>query len=250
MKYLHIGFFIVLLSGFLPVFSQNLLWPITHYIPAHHKVADGTVSGFFIEIVEEALTRRSGYQIQTEIHPWARCQIMVRNGLADFITTVPTPERLEWSVMVPTPFWIKQYRLFTWDGHPRLNEINSIQSIQDLRTSGLTVISYKGNNWSKTHLEDAGITVINANSVESMYRMLIAQRGDLIVEDPILVTATTKDLGLYNRLAKTRGIVEESAFHLLIGKKSQLVHSADKIDFILKQMWNDGTIERILDRYR
>ena len=83
-----------------------------------------------------------------------------------------------------------------------------------------------------------------------MYRMLIAQRGDLIVEDPILVTATTKDLGLYNRLAKTRGIVEESAFHLLIGKKSQLVHSADKIDFILKQMWNDGTIERILDRYR
>ena len=127
--------------------------------------------------------------------------------------------------------------------------MDSIQSIEKLKASGLSVVSYQGNNWSQASLAEAGIPVQFAASVEGMYRMLAAKRGDLVIDDPVLVCPSLKKLGFEECIVQSTGVVEESAFHPLIGKKSAWSFIQKDFERVLKEMWEDGTIEALTNRY-
>ena len=243
-------FIILILYTLLPVSAQSLRYVYSEYYPANYLDENGEPAGFFVDIITEALTNRMGIPVTIDVFPWRRCQNLIRNGEADMITTIPTIERLSYATPTDTPIWIKRYHLYTWSDHPSGKSLASIQNLQDLACMELSVISYLGNNWSESTLEKAGITVIYATTVESMYRMLNARRGDVIIDDPILVDPALKFLDLNETIIRTCAIVAESSFHPLIGKRSPFVDRVDELNTVLLDMWNDGTIERILEKYR
>lgn len=229
---------------------EPLRFVFTCYEPANYRDESGAPAGFFVDIVREALEVRLGVPVEMAVYPWPRCQYMVKEGLADMMATIPTDERREYAVVVDTPIWIKRYKLYTVPGHPAIGVMDGVRSVEDLRRSGLVVISYLGNDWSRTTLERAGVRIVNASGVEGMYRMLLAGRADAAVEDPILAERTLDSLGLSGRLVETDGIVEESSFHLMLGDRSPRVGLVDELNEALAQMWADGTVAAIMDRYR
>ncbi len=229
--------------------EKPVLCVYTEYKPANFVDEKGDHTGFFVDIARELFERRLGYRLEFRIYPWARCQTMLERGEADFIMTIPTDERLNYSRSVPTPIWIKQYRIVTLRDHPRMNAIESIRSRNDLAASGVCVLSYLGNNWSKERLEAIGIPVINAPTVDGMYNMLLAKRGDILVEDTLLAQTYILVHKLKERLTITGGIVDESPFHILIGENSHLVQSFSRISDALREMKADGTIDRITSQY-
>ena len=229
--------------------AEPLRYVFTQYKPANFIDYQGKPSGFFVEIIREALENRLGVELEMKVYPWKRCQAMVVNGKADMITTIPTEGRLDYTVLVNSPIWIKRYMLYTYADHPNLKRMNKIKGVEDLQKENFAVISYIGNNWSKTELEDKGVRVMNAPTVESMYRMLSGKRGDLLVEDPVLVAPTLAALGFAGQIVQTQGIIGESRFYPLIGKKSPFAALAPKFERVLREMWDDGTIARIMAAY-
>jgi ABC-type amino acid transport substrate-binding protein len=131
-----------------------------------------------------------------------------------------------------------------------MNRIYTIRNVDSLAREGFVVLSYMGNSWSETVLAGAGIQVINANTVEGMYRMLQAKRADIIAEDPILAEPAIRNVGLSESFVLTEGIVEESSFHLMMSARSPYAGWTVKITETLKAMRSDGTIDRIMARYR
>jgi ABC-type amino acid transport substrate-binding protein len=83
-----------------------------------------------------------------------------------------------------------------------------------------------------------------------MYRMLIARRGDIIVDDPILVRDNLNSAGLENRIVLTEGLVESSAFYPMISKQSDLSARTDEFAAAVQAMWDDGSIASIMERYQ
>ena len=177
--------FLLLFGLSFPTWAEPLRYVFTQYKPANFIDDHGKPSGFFIEIIREALENRLGIELEMKVYPWQRCQAMVENGKADMMTTIPTEERLGYTVQVNSPIWIKKYRVFTYTNHPFLSRMNKIRTVEDIIKENFKVISYIGNNWSKIHLQDKGIPLMKAPTVESMYRMLSGKRGDLFIEDPV-----------------------------------------------------------------
>lgn len=247
---LHMFILLFLSLCFPLIAKEKVLFVYTSYEPANYRNREDKDKGFFIEILKEALENRMGLEMKTEIYPWPRCQIMVKEGSADLIATVPTAERLSYCTATNKPFWNKQYRIYTWLDHPGISNMNSVRSVLDLKNTGLQVISYIGNDWSKSVLEVAGIPVIYTTSVESMYLMLIAKRADLLVEDPLLVHDMLVKKHLVGRLHRTEGIVENSPFHFLVSKKSPLQARMPEFNIVIDEMIRDGSIDKILASYR
>ncbi|MBN1141857.1 MAG: transporter substrate-binding domain-containing protein [Deltaproteobacteria bacterium] len=242
---------IFLTVGFsLPCQSESLLIVFTPYNPANYIDDQGKPNGFFVEIMREALEKRLGIKMKLAVYPWRRCQDMIANGKADLMMTIPTKERLGYSIVADSPIWIKKYRIYTYKEHPFLERMHKIRSFAELKKEKFTVISYIGNDWSKTELENEGIPVTNAPTVESMYRMLLRKRGDLIVEDPLLVAPILAAIGSTGEIVPTQGVVGESRFYPLIGKKSAFAALVPKIEKVLGEMWADGSMARIMAAYR
>lgn len=230
--------------------GEPLKYVFTHYPPANYQTETGEYKGFFVDIVMEALAERMAIPVAISIFPWKRCQKLLEEGDADMITTIPTPERSMYTVTHAKPIWIKKWRVHTYVGHPHINEFHKVVKIDDLRDRPYTVISYIGNGWSKSMIEDVGISVFNATTVEGMYRMLAAKRGDMIIEDDILVAPALRQLGLTHQIVATEGIVAESNFHMLIGKKSRFSGIIPELNHVIEEMWKDGTMARIFARYQ
>lgn len=226
-----------------------LRYVFTDYYPVHYLDEEGKPTGYFVDIMREVLQTRLGIPLEISVYPWPRCQIMVENNQADMITTSATPERLAYCLKVDAPIWISRQQIYTWAGHPGFATMNTIKNFQDLKKSGFSVVSYLGNSWAETNLNSLEIPVINASSLEGMYKMLNAHRGDIIIETHILVDPVLSKMKLDRYIVQTKGFVEEVPFYALIGKNSAYAAQVSEMTATLNAMWKDGTIDRIMKTY-
>jgi polar amino acid transport system substrate-binding protein len=241
--------FLITLTAVAAHARSPVKWVFTDYPPANFKTEDGKYSGFLHDILTVALDRHLGVPVHIAVYPWKRCQAMVREGTADLMVTIPTAERMTYCVTHKTPIWIKKYRLYTYRGHPRMTTMDRVDSLEAIQAEGYTVISYLGNGWIENHVESIGIKVLYAATVESMYRMLAAQRGDVIIEEKRLATPLITTQRLAEQIVETRGIASQSGFHILIGKRSPLADQVDRLERVIVKMHDRGDIQRIIERY-
>lgn len=228
--------------------------PVLHiafpeYRPYFAQNQSGEMEGFFYEIITEALQRRLGVPLKWNCFPWARCQMMVRHGREDAMITVPTSERAEYTLTHKDPFYSKPLYLFTYVGHPRMPQIQSIGTIQDIRDLGLSVITYAGNGWNKQMIENQGIPSLNTPSLKAVWCMLAAKRGDLAIEWPESAWPDIRAQDLGELIVQTDVVVSNMPFHLLINKASPHVKLLPLFDDVIREMRRDGTMSRILARY-
>jgi polar amino acid transport system substrate-binding protein len=234
-----------------PAAAQGALHIAYTEFPLFHcRDAQGNMSGLLYDIVTEAVQKRLGVPVAWEPGPWARCQERVQRGQADAMLTVPTPERARYTVTHDEPLYRKERTLFTYAGHPRMDQILALRDARGIRDAGFTVITYVGNGWSRTHLAGAGIEVLEAPSLEGVWRMLAARRGDLVVEWPPAARETMGSLLPGGEVVQTPVVLESVPFHLLVAKQSPLAGFLPQLSAVLRAMRADGSMERILSAYR
>lgn len=219
------------------------------YRPYFYADESGRMHGFFYEIITEAVSRRLGVPLSWECYPWSRCQVLVKNARADAMITVPTLERLNYSVTHEVPFYSKSLTVFTYRGHPRMKELQNLGSVAAIKKAGFTVVTYAGNGWNKDHVESLGIPTNSTTTIGSVWSMLAAKRGDLAIEWPPSAWPDIIGHDLSSHIVQTEAVVSSMPFHLLIRKdcaeRSVLLH----FDETIRAMRRDGTMLRILQSY-
>ncbi|MDJ0784431.1 MAG: transporter substrate-binding domain-containing protein [Desulfosarcinaceae bacterium] len=218
----------------------------TDFPPFHYRSSGEPLQGFFFEIISEALQQRMGIPLKWSAYPWKRCQQNVRNGIDDALLTVPTTERLHYTATHPNPFYLKDLHLFTRKGHPRLTEMQHLQTIADIRDKSFTVVTYSGNSWHQTHVASLGIVTHETDLVENVWRMLAAGRGDLVIEWPHGAWPAIRRLDLTEEILDIRVSLAAMPFHLLIRKNSPFARLLPPFDDTIQAMAADGTIRAIM----
>ena len=216
--------------------------------PFFHRQDDGSMTGFFHDIVTEALDRMD-IQATWEAYPWPRCQLKVQAGECDAMITFPSAERLQYADTHPDPFYEKKLTIFTYVRHPRLREIKSIKTLDDIRQLNLTVITYAGNGWNDKNIKTRGIKTYDTALLKNVWLMLANKRGDIVIEWPGGAWPDIYATGMENGVVQTDVFLQAMPFHLMIGKESPYADCLPRFNEIILQMRKEGAIDRIVEKY-
>lgn len=214
------------------------------FAPFSQRQSDGSMSGIFIDIMNELLGRRLGLPLRHEGYPWARAQQMVRNGEADGFVTVPTEERLAYTVA--SQEWVTQGRFTMFvrrDAAALRERLDKAQGVDALR--GLKLGSYLGNGWVKSRFADKDWDVSYSSSRSHALRMLAARRFDVLVDSSNATQAALKAIGLDAEIVELTPVLESSETRLMLSRSSPHVGRLPQIDAALRRMKADGTLARL-----
>jgi len=209
---------------------------------------DAHVEGFFHDIVTEALDRM-GIRATWAPFPWPRCQERVETGTADGMITSPTPERLTYSSTHKDPFYEKKLKVFTFAGHPRLQQIKAIRSLDDIRRGGFVVVTYSGNGWNDKNIRSRGIKTYETPKLINVWRMLANHRGDIVIEWPGGAWPDIIETGMEKLIVQTDVTLETMPFHLLIRNGSPYAARLPEFNRVILKMKKDGSLDHIVDKY-
>ncbi|WP_054650839.1 substrate-binding periplasmic protein [Salidesulfovibrio brasiliensis] len=218
------------------------------YDPFFSRNEHGEMTGFFHDIVMTALAR-IGVSATWKQCPWKRCQQNVAHGDADAMITVPTKERLQYCVTHEDPFYTKEMKVFTYKGHPKIAVIRKMQTINDILKNDLSVITYIGNGWNRTHIQDKGIKTYETPYLENVWTMLANQRGDLAIEWPYSAWKHIRKTGVGKDLEETEVVLDAMEFHLMVGKRSPFARILPRFNKTIAQMKQNGEIDAIIKKH-
>ncbi|XXJ20529.1 substrate-binding periplasmic protein [Desulfovibrio caledoniensis] len=218
------------------------------YWPFFTRTGEGYMTGFFFEIVSEALGRM-GVSSKWEAYPWSRCQALVRSGDADAMITVPTAERLAYAATHEDPLYMKRVKIFTYADHPKLAAIRNIRTIDDIYRLGLVVVTYHGNGWNDLFIRSQGIKTYESPVIKNIWLMLANHRGDIAIEWPMAAWPLIEEVGVANRIVETDVSLEDRPFHLFINRDCPYAARLGEFNEAIKQMRAEGRIDAILSKY-
>jgi len=216
------------------------------YPPLSWSEEPGQISGIFVDLLQHALHTRMGLSLQHKGLPWARAQKMVRQGDADALCTIPTPERREYCRVSEEAVLMGSMKMVVKKGSDHLRRLGLVRHVDDLE--GMRLGSYIGSGWAKKQL--AGLDVHWTRTLEQTLRMLLLGRIQVTIEMEPVVNYMIHQLGYGKQLVVLDPPLDRVSFHLLIGKHSEFVGVLPRFDQIMRDMKADGTAERILASYQ
>lgn len=216
-----------------------------NYPPLSWK-EDNLVKGIFIDIMDEIIEKRMGLKINHLAYPWKRAQLMVRNNYADGFITVPTKERLEYTKTNNIPVHIVEFTIFVNKDNKRLDTISKIKKLENL--SDYNIVHYLGSGWAKSVLGDYNIHW--TKNLDDSLKLLYLNRVDIFIDPRDITLYNIKQKNYTDRIIEVKQVLDEKKFMLCVGFKSKFNNYIDEFDFHLNEIKNDGTIEKILLKYR
>lgn len=228
--------------------GEKILFVYYHDYAPFGWAENGKMKGIYIDIVSEAFTKRLGIPVEHRGYPWKRAQKMVREGKADGYCTTVTPERLSYSLATEEPVLDVHFKIYAAIDSPRLEQLKNVKSISDLR--GFKLTDYSGSGWAEENLSSLDIQWLPTN--EQIWKFLIEGRADAAVKNEWTTRYVLKELGYQDQIvelphAMTR---EPTTFHIFLGKKSSFRKYLGQLNEVIIQMREDGTLDRIYDKYR
>ncbi len=102
LKKYHLKILTFLLAMVLPlsVYAQQTMKIVYSdtFVPFSWKEGSDT-KGILVDIMEEALNKRLNIPVSHKSYPWARANLLVKDGSADAYITVPTPARKKFAII-------------------------------------------------------------------------------------------------------------------------------------------------------
>ncbi len=204
--------------------------------------------GIYVDVLTEALEYRAGIKVRFRDLPWERAQIEVKNGEADGLVALATPERQEYSILVDEPIVKANIGLFTYRNHPEFKQFVSIKTPKEL--SRFRLLSYSGDGWAKKYLGQYSID-LSAPDLVSALKMLSSKRADLLVQTDEVILHNINKMNLSDHIEKVPGVSFQSLdFQLMISKESPYIGLVPQLNQVLEEMRQDGTLSEIYNSYR
>jgi len=205
--------------------------------------------GLFIELLDEVFNKRLGVDLNCHPRPWKRAQANVKRGVADFLITVPTEDRLKYSVKSKQPIFQLFMHVYTYADHPLIENIKNIKTVQDIVRLGLIPVTNRGNGWHKENIDSYGASTHYVNLDEDIIKFLAAKRADIMIDAAITTNYKIKKLGLSSKLEFTEVRFGPLNFHILMSKKAKAVRLMPAIDAAIKSMIDRGVLEKTTQKY-
>lgn len=120
-------------------------------------------------------------------------------------------------------------------------------------SQGLTIIDYIGDGWAEKNLQQYG--VIWAPTLTSACLMIAGHRGDVFVQDEVMVRHAIKNIQEkentalleFDKVVAFDAPVDQINFHLLVHKESKFLFLLPKFDEAIRSMREDGTMDAIVN---
>ncbi|MCE2593695.1 transporter substrate-binding domain-containing protein [Motilimonas cestriensis] len=205
--------------------------------------------GIDIEIVSE-LFRRVEYPFTIECIPWKRALIYLRRGNADALfSAYKTLEREAFATYLAYPLHTSAFSIFTHQSNT-----NNYNQISDLYGKRIGISSgYSVNPEFDQAKAEQRFVISETKSTESGIRMLLMDRIDFYINGKIVVLNKAKEMGVADQLVgMSKPMHEPKPAYLIISKAAKIPNKErliNKLNQALEQMWQDGTIQTIIDSY-
>ncbi|MCL9781291.1 transporter substrate-binding domain-containing protein [Vibrio sp. S4M6] len=219
-------------------------WP-----PVHELNGNGEPEGLFIDIVKVIFEKNLKMEVEYLQLPWKRCQSYVADGTADFMITVQTPERSEYSVGTEKTVYDMYNSVYTYKGNKRLAEIKKISKPKDVATQEFTVVTYLGNGWYKKNFSQYHINTTYLNNIEPAIQFLATKRADLYIGGEIVANYQIKRHDLQDKIVNTKIGFDPYLMRVMMSKKSKFIENLPEINKELNAFLLTTEYQDIVDRY-
>ncbi len=205
---------------------------------------NGKVRGILVDIINEAIGKRLAITVTHAGYPWKRAQLMVKEGTADAFVTMPTQERRTYTVIGDEPVIEFSLRIVTRENHSKARDMALITSVEQLRN--YRIADYLGDAWAERHLK--GFNVKWLPEIDKLAPFLIDDRADIVVASKRTIYEMKRQ-GYDSQIKVLPNKLSSVSFHLCVGKNSPYKDRINDFDRIIKEMHEDGTIDRIEESY-
>ncbi len=206
-------------------------------------------TGVYPDILYEIFSVELGLQLDFQERPWKRAQTDIKMGRSDVIVTVPTSERLRYVLASRDPIYYLERKLYTYQGHTKLKEIQAIKTIADIIDLNLSMAAIIGDGWYKENLLNKGVATRLVPDPRNSFRILADKRVDAIITSPSTAENVLRHEGVTEKIVDTGISFRSAAAHILVSKKSKYAHRMNEIDQAIAKIIKDGRYSKILAKY-
>jgi len=209
-------------------------------------IQDGQLRGISYDMVVEVF-ERLGYTVKIELFPWARCQAMVSDGIADgFFGAYKTEERLreyaygdEYLIVESNVFFVPRESGLTYDGR--------VENLKEY-----TIGTYLGHATLEPYLEDGTLTHVDfsGNVEESLHKLASGNRNiDLLLNNDYVFWYTAEQMGMADDFKALPLPFSQHPTYFAFTRQRDMSQLIAQTDAQLHLMRQDGTYEEIVARY-
>jgi polar amino acid transport system substrate-binding protein len=163
--------------------------------------------------------------------------------VADAFVATTNSERSSFATPTRMPVTYWEVSLFARAGDRRFSNIKTSADLKRFRIGSLL-----GNGWVKQNLPDMDIHYVER--MELLPKMLASNHIDVIADNSYVMHYVLQEMGESANFDEIPLNFLTSSMYLHIGKNSGFVGIAKQFDETIMQMRNDGTLQRIYNRYK
>ena len=208
---------------------------------------DGQLTGILVDIIHEAFSR-AGYSVTIRLEPWARCIEDAHEGRVDGIFSIfRTPERQAFLDYTSQPIITQVVSFFTLKRSP-ISFDGSFASVSGNAIGIINQTSY-GPRLDEALKQGLFARQVLAYSAENNVKMLLLGRVDIIPSYRHVVLFTARSLGALDQIQELTPKVDSIPSYLAFNRKNDYSIVMADYEKALKSMQQDGSYDRIFDRY-
>ena len=216
--------------------------------PYSYQGRDNQAHGILVDLLEEALVKRMGLEVEHFSYPWNRVQLNVQQGAQDAFITVPTAERLQYTVSSEETAFVVEMRAFVARAsahYPALLKVRNVAEFSKFR-----VCDIYGNGWARRLYDSNWIQVAWFRNNQIVMEQLQHGNCDLSMGATEVGLQLIRGLGLEQELTVLPEVFDSMRFTLMINKDSPYVGILPAFDRTIREMHKSGAIERIIENNR
>lgn len=220
------------------------------YQPFSWRGKDQSIHGILISVLDELLVKRLKIKVVHEACPWARCQLLVKEGNADAFFTIPNETRRTYTKVTRHPLLVSDFILFTGSNNKNLDKLKRINSLLELKADpDLSHAYIIGGGWHIKNLEGVKKVELVKNSTQVL-EILAINHADVYVEQAALVNYQIKEIGLNGQITAIPNVMDTTNWHLCIGKTSPHIDIVDRVDELIKELKDKREFDQIIAKVK
>jgi len=215
-----------------------------------YRGADGQPTGFYVDLVREAL-RRMDCAAQWQEMPWARGLVELEAGKLDILPGArKTPEREKFAYF-SRPVNRSPNVLFMSKAASQRFAFTRLADMvgTDFRLGIQLGVAYGAEYDELIKNSDFLARTQPLTSRRSAWGLLQMGRLDGLISDEVSAWVELQNLGLSNAVVKTRVVTSDDPGLLALSRLSNTPEFVATLDRTLQAMMNDGSYKRIRERF-
>ncbi len=216
------------------------------FAPFSWEDSEKQMHGILIDVINEAIQTQMGIHVSHKGYQWARAQKKVRDGEADAFITVPTPTRRKYTKISSEPVIVGKVTIFTSKDNLKMEELKKIRKLSDLKD--FKILDYSGNGWAKENFSDFNVDWYAR--VDDVLLTLVKEPGDVFVHSSQVANYLINKLGLKEQIIEIPIVLKSIDFNLCVRNDSPYISLITEFDEKLRKMRDDGSLQKIYDKYK